>query len=223
MKAKNYIWLSVLLISLGCSNDDGAKLPSVEDRVNEAVEELRESLVAPANGWRLDYRPTSQTGTYLILLDFNVDGTVRLQSDVTSNNGEFRDQVIAYRIDSSQGIELIMETYSVFHYLFELQQASFGGEFEFIFEGEEGDNLNFKSKTDAGSDVTNLLFIPATPSDSDLISTASPMTLSQGHFQSENLSARSGFYTFCYIRFTKKKNQIFGNSRWCRYACSYWQ
>ncbi len=196
MKAKNYIWLSILLISLGCSNDDGAKLPSVEDRVNAAVEELRETLVEPANGWRLDYRPTSQTGTYLILLDFNTDGTVRLQSDVTANSGEFRDQVIAYRIDSSQGIELIMETYSVFHYLFELQQASFGGEFEFIFEGDEGDNLNFKSKTDAGSDVTSLLFVPATSADDDLISTVSAKTLSQGHFQSENLGGIGSFGIF---------------------------
>jgi hypothetical protein len=196
MKVRNYIWITALLIVSACSNDDGAKLPSVEDRVNAAVEDLRETLIEPTNGWRLDYRPTNQTGAFLILLDFNTDGTVRVQSDLTANNGEFRDQIVAYRIDSSQGIELIMETYGVFHYLFELQQASFGGEFEFLFKGEEGDNLNFISKTDGGTDVTNILFIPATSSDGQLISTVSPATLRQGRFQSEDLGGIGSFGIF---------------------------
>ncbi|SNS69111.1 protein of unknown function [Ekhidna lutea] len=194
---KHIVSLIFLVITIAsCVNDDKANLPSVEDRIDEAVGELRESLLAPADGWRLDYRPTNQTGAFLILLNFNDDGTVRVQSDVSANNGEFRDHVIAYRIDSSQGLELIMETYGVFHYLFELQRASFGGEFEFVFEGEEGENLIFSSKTDPSSDVTELLFVPASTSDASQISTEATSTLSKGHFQTENLGGIGNFGTF---------------------------
>lgn len=185
-----------MLILSGCVNDEGANLPSVEDRVSNAVQELRDKLTEPQNGWRLDYRPTGETGAFLILLNFNEDGTVRVQSDVTVNDGLFIDQVIAYRIDSSQGVELIMETYGVFHYLFELQQASFGGEFEFIFEGEENGNLIFASKTDPSNDVTELVFIPAQESDSDLISTEATVTLGEGRFQGEDLGGIGSFGNF---------------------------
>ncbi len=193
-KISGYILLTFCL--LGCVNDDGAKLPSVEDRIEEAVAELQAALLEPANGWRLDYRPTNETGTFLILLDFNNDGTVRVQSDVSANDGEFRDQVISYRIDSSQDIELIFETYGVFHYFFELQQASFGGEFEFVFEEEEGNSLIFSSKTDGPSDVTSLTFSPASSTDSDLISTEATSIVSQGHFQSEDLGGIGSFGIF---------------------------
>ncbi len=135
-------------LAISCSDDDGPKLPSVEERVEEAISTLRNDLTAPANGWRLEYRPTPESGVFLMILDFDAEGNVRIKSDVVDNNGEFLDQTITYRIDNALGLELILETYGVFHYLFEQDQASFGAEFEFLFDRKEGDNLVFESISD---------------------------------------------------------------------------
>ena len=171
----------MFIILAGCNKGEEPKLPSVEERVKEAVENLEDLLTEPANGWRLNYQPTFESGTFLILLDFRNDGTVRVQSDVSANDGEFRDQIIAYRIDSSQGLELILETYGVFHYIFELEQNSFGGEFEFVFVEESDDNLIFRSKSDQFNS-TILTFEPGSSTDSNLISTEALNILRQGIF-----------------------------------------
>jgi hypothetical protein len=124
---------SLLLIALlfftSCNNDV-ADISSVEERKAAATAELIDALTAPANGWRLNYRPNSFAGTFLVILDFNKDGTVRLQSDLTADDGVYLDQTITYRIDHDLATELIFETYGVFHYLFELNRNNFGGEFE---------------------------------------------------------------------------------------------
>lgn len=191
------LWLVVLIsIFVSCNVDSDPKLPSVEERTTDAIEDLIDELTSPSAGWKLNYKPTSSTGSFFILLNFSEDGTVRIQSDVTANDGEFRDQTISYRVDSSQGIELVLETYGVFHYLFELNRASFGGEFEFIFVEERASSLAFRSKSDVGSDITELIFEPAGPSDSDLISTDVLAILEEGIFQSADLGGTGTFATF---------------------------
>ena len=182
------IYVSIIAVFAGCGYDDSPKLPPVEERIEAATEELQELLLSPTFGWKLEYQPTSETGIFLILLEFNEDGTVRIQSDVPANDGEFRDHTVSYRIDNAQGIELIFETYAVFHYLFELQQATFGGEFEFIYVGEDAGNLVFVSKTDGASDVTQLEFEKATSVDSEDISSEAMGLLAKGIFQTENLA-----------------------------------
>lgn len=183
---------------LGCTTDDSPKLPSVEERVSEAIGDLRDALNDPINGWKISYRPTNATGAFLILMDFNDDGTVRIQSDVSANGGEFHDHVVSYRIDSSQGLELILETYGVFHYLFELERNSFGAEFEFIFVEEDGNDLVFRSKSDTGFDITTLVFEEAGASDASLITTDAVNLLRQGIFSVENLGNTGvmGFFNF---------------------------
>ncbi len=196
---KGFISLLILSLLFGCAVDDDPKLPSVEERVSEAKNNLLETLTGAANGWRLAYRPTNETGTFLILMDFNTDGTVRIQSDVAANNGEFRDHVVTYRVDIAQGTELIMETYGVFHYLFELEQNTFGAEFEFIFVGETGNTLGFVSKTDAGfslSDVSTIVFEPAAASDVNLITEDAVNFLRQGVFRRDNLGGTGGIGHF---------------------------
>ncbi len=194
---KRYFSFILLTISLfSCNNDNRLDIPSVEERVAQSTEALKEQLTDPDFGWRLDYKPTSNAGIFLILLDFDEDGTVRIQSDVPDENGIFLDQTISYRIDQELDTELVLETYAVFHYLFEQNQNTFGGEFEFIYEGEQGNDLNFSSKTDLSSDVTNLVFTPASASDSEVISTEATVTLSQGNFQTSNLGGIGNFGVF---------------------------
>ena len=194
--SKAILILSLCWLISACSQDDGPKLPSVEERVEEAIDDLNDKLTGASNGWKVSYAPTEGTGVFFILMDFNRDGTVRLQSDVTANDGEFRDQTISYRIDSSQGLELIFETFGVFHYLFELEQTTFGAEFEFIFVEEQSNNLLFRSKTDGGLEPTTLVFEQAGSSDDALISTEAPAILSLGIFRGDNLANVGGLGNF---------------------------
>lgn len=151
------VW-SLLLMS--CNDDNGSSVVPVEERTSAAIEELRDELTAPAGGWRLQYQPTPDAGIFLILLTFKEDGQVTIQSDVVDENGRFFEQTIPYRIDNSLGLELIFETFGVFHYLFELDQAGFGAEFEFIYQKKEGGNLLFQSKSDR-SNPTIITLEPA--------------------------------------------------------------
>lgn len=156
------------LVFLSCENGSNPKLPSVEDRVSEAKANLISELTAPANGWRLDYQPTPDGGIFFMLLKFTED-EVTIQSDVVDNDGEFFNHTIPYRIDNASSLELILETYGVFHYLFELDRANFGAEFEFLFRFKDGSNLVFDSKTDGGV-PTKLIFEPANAGDENMFS-----------------------------------------------------
>ena len=160
--------LSFLLIT-SCVVQEEPKLGPADDRAKEAIEELKDELTSAPAGWKLAYRPTSESGAYFMLLDFNEDGTVNIKSDLSANEGEFYDRTIYYRIDAALGLELVFETYGVFHYLFELQQASFGAEFEFLFLEQDGNNLIFQSLSDSGF-PTIIELERASPSDTDKLS-----------------------------------------------------
>lgn len=155
--------LLFVLFFASCKEENNDLLP-VEQRVTAAIEELRSELIAQPNGWRLDYQPTDESGTFLILMKFTPDGYVNIKSDVPDNSGEFFDHTINYRIDNALGLELILETYGVFHYLFELDQATFGAEFEFLYKKKEDQKLIFESISDF-SNPTVLTFIPAGAND----------------------------------------------------------
>lgn len=181
MLKKYAIFIAAIAGVIFSCTEDEKDLPSVEQRVSEAKTGLITALTAPENGWRLDYQPTAESGTFFILLKFNENGTVNIKSDVAEDDGSYFNQTIPYRIDNGLGLELILETYGVFHYLFEQDQASFGAEFEFQYSEKSGDNLVFKSISDIGTPTT-LTFKPASPADESLFS----------RDISENLSAFKG-------------------------------
>lgn len=155
-------------VMLSCSMDDPG-LPPAEVRASEAIGNLKADLTAPANGWRLEYQPTPDAGIFFMILEFKDDGTVNIFSDVADNDGEFFSQTIPYRIDVGLSLELIFETYGVFHFMFEKDRGSFGAEFEFRFVEKEGNNLIFTSKSDIAFPST-LVFEPAQTGDKNLFS-----------------------------------------------------
>ena len=162
------IYILSAAVFIGCTSDDSPKLPSYEERAGSAIATLRTDLTTPSDGWRLEYQPTPESGVFFMLLEFDND-QVRIQSDVVANDGFLFDQTIPYRIDNALGLELILETYCVFSYLFEQDQGTFGAEFEFIFKEKDGENLIFESKTDL-SNPTILEFQPANSGDESLFS-----------------------------------------------------
>src|SRR5690606_6989705 len=127
-----------------------------DERVAEAKAALKQDLTA--NPWKLKYKPEQGAGSFWMLLEFNDNDQVTIKSDLGSNEGKYYEQTISYRIDSSLGLELILETYSVFSFLFEQDQATFLAEYEFHYVNKTPDNaLVFRSKTDVGN-PTILLF-----------------------------------------------------------------
>ena len=162
------IYIAFVLALVGCTGDDSPSLPPFEERVSTAITNLRSDLMAPSLGWRLEYKPTPESGVFFMILEFG-EKEVRIQSDVVANDGFFYDQTIPYRLDNALGLELIMETYCVFSYLFEQNQATFGAEFEFVFQEKNGENLIFESKTDIVN-PTVLVFEPASSGDQDAFS-----------------------------------------------------
>ncbi len=161
MKRFWVVTMGLCVVLYSCGDDDN-DLPSFDERQTEAIEELIDELTEPVNGWRLDYQPTPDAGLFFILLDFDDNGQVTVRSDLADNDGQFFEQTIPYRVDNALGLELILETYAVFHYMFEQDRSTFGAEFEFIFQEQSGSNLVFESKSDI-SNRTQLVFIPAAP------------------------------------------------------------
>ena len=160
-------WIAI--IALTSCNDDNINLfdKSAAQRTAEAIAALKDDLVSPSDGWRVKYTPTEGVGSFNVLMQFNEDNTVILKTDLASNNGEFFEDTITYRIDSSLGLELIMESYCFFSFLFEQDQATFGAEYEFLYANKTPDGeLVFTSKTDV-IDPTILLFEEAEDNDED--------------------------------------------------------
>jgi Domain of unknown function (DUF4302) len=172
MKKWIYIFGIVIVILTSCKDDDVAIFDKTPDeRVSEAIATLKQDLTAPANGWKLKYRPESESGSFYVLLDFNEDNTVHIKSDLGNNDGQFFEQTVTYRIDSSLGLELIIETYTFFSFLFEQNNATFLAEYEFNFINKTPDEaLVFNSKTDPDT-PTVLLFEQASPDDVALLGT----------------------------------------------------
>lgn len=170
MKSGIYIVFISLLTLLSCKDDDIALFDKTADeRVVEAIAALKQKLVSPSSGWKMKYRPEAASGSFYVLLKFNDDNTVNIKTDLGSNDGEFFEQTVTYRIDSSLGLELIIESYSFFSHLFEQDQASFQAEYEFNYVNKTPDDaLVFTSKSDFDQ-PTILLFEEALPTDVDLL------------------------------------------------------
>jgi hypothetical protein len=169
MKTNRWYTLLIFLsiFSFSCENEKVGKLPPVEERSNAAITSLRNDLTGPSNGWKLEYQPTSGSGVFFILLDFAED-EVRIRTDLADNDGEFFDHIIPWRVDNAMGLELIFETYGIFHYLFEQDGARFGAEFEWAFMSKDGEKLIFRSISDFANDQTTIILEPAAANDDNL-------------------------------------------------------
>jgi hypothetical protein len=160
----------VMAVLISCKDNDVSVFDKTSDeRAAEAIAALKSDLVAPADGWKIKYRPESASGSFFLLLDFNDDNTVTIKSDLGANDGEFHEQTMTYRIDNSLGLELIIESYSFFSYLFEQDNATFEAEYEFRYVNKTPDNaLVFRSKTD-NSTPSLLVFEEAGANDDELL------------------------------------------------------
>lgn len=178
---KNYFFLFLALTALISCKDDDANVfdKRAEERTAEAIAALKNELVSPEHGWTLKYQPEPDAGSYYVILKFEEDNQVNIQTDLSVNGGEYYNQTISYNVRNSLGLELIFENYSFFSFLFEQEQAGFGAEFQFSFVNKTPDNaLVFNSISDRGS-PTRIVLAPATQNDVNFL----------GRDLSSNLSA----------------------------------
>lgn len=170
MKPIYYSVLALVFLISSCK-DETERLfnKTAEERTAEAIQNLKDELTAPANGWKMKYQPEDGSGSYWLMVHFKEDDKVVIESDLGANNGEFFMDTLTYRVDNSLGLELIFETYSFFSYLFEHDQATFLAEYEYIYVNKTSDgSLVFRSKTDPG-EPTVVIFEEASADDPALL------------------------------------------------------
>lgn len=170
MKKAIYTIGVLLSVLVGCKDDDIEVFDKTADeRAAEAMATLKQDLVSPPNGWLIKYKPQEGAGTYYVLLDFDESNKVVIKTDLGAEDGEYFEDTISYRVDNSMGLELVLENYSFFSFLFEQDQATFGAEYEFDYVNKTPDNdLVFRSKTDIGTpDI--ILFEEASADDQNLL------------------------------------------------------
>jgi hypothetical protein len=169
-KAYHFIWIALIALA-SCKEDDISLFDKPpEERVKEAIAALRADLIAPENGWRVKYQPERDSGYYYVLLKFKDQADqLIIEGDLPYNDGEFFRDTITYRIDSSLGLELIFENYSMFSFLFEQNDATFQAEYEFNYISKTPNGeLVFKSKTDP-TEVSTIVFEKAAANDINLL------------------------------------------------------
>lgn len=145
--------LLLLMLVFSCADNDVD--PIFNQSVNERSAALRaeylEILTAPDNGWVGYYTPNKDFGVYTMLMNFDKDGSVKINSDYNQGN---EDNSISYRIDKTLKIELVLETFAVFHKIFEINNNNNKGEFVFNIISATEDEVVLESKLDFGDDVT---------------------------------------------------------------------
>jgi hypothetical protein len=193
---------------LACDDDDIRVFEKTADeRAAEAIAALKADLVAPANGWRVKYTPVDGAGSFYVLMKFFEDNKVNIKTDLAADDKSYVNQTIGYRIDNSLGIELILENYSFFHYLYEQDQATFYAEYEFEFVNKTPDNaLVFVSKSDF-SNKTTILFEEASPSDGNLLGVAVDENL---QLLSNDFDVFSLFSSSIKVQFTNRDIVLYG-------------
>lgn len=160
---------AILLLVFIASCADNEVEPLFDQSINERTEALKSQynnvLTIPENGWIGYYSPNSSFGAYTMLMNFDEDGSLDIKSDYESGA---LDNVITYRIDKTLKVEIVLETFAVFHSIFEINNNDNDGEFVFNILSATAEEVVLESKLDFGDDITIFKLRPATAADLDL-------------------------------------------------------
>lgn len=176
MKLRNYCILILSVWLVACTDNSSEYIfdKSVNERFEEKKNDYTQILNAPEYGWVGNYSRNGEVGSNVLLLDFDQDGSVVMRSDY--RNGA-NDHTITYRIDKTLKVELVFESHSVLHQIYEINNNDSGGEFVFNITSADENEIVLTSKSDngyRGEHVTVLHLKKAVEADWDL----SPIYLS---------------------------------------------
>ena len=107
--------LALTVVYSSCKNEvDDVFDKSSALRMQEALKNYKEVLVAPTNGWLMAYYGNTDYGGYNMLVKFNEDNTVKVASEIY---GTGVTQTSHYKMEQSAGVVLSFDEYnSIFHY-----------------------------------------------------------------------------------------------------------
>lgn len=188
MKAIKYIFgIICLMTCLACSNNEVDDLfdQKPEQRIAEVEAKYKGILQEAPHGWKTYFSTSDKVGRWLILMNFDKDGKVTMKCDPIDyyyKGGVKMEDPITYRVDYSQNVELVFESFSQFSVWNELPvdvdgdgyvDKYAGPETQFIIEKYQDGKLYMKGKSNIGvgksdSEITTYVFEPAEESDWNL-------------------------------------------------------
>ena len=157
MKLRLYKYVAVLALLAGfcsCSNDvEEIFTESSANRIDAALVDVQDILIGPANGWLMEYYPSSALvfGGYNVLMQFTFDGHVTVASEAADPN---ETATSTYTLKQSAGAVLSFDTYnSIFHYFSDPDNAygygygyGYEGDFEFLIISATPEKIVLKGK-----------------------------------------------------------------------------
>lgn len=174
MKTIIYKLPIVMLLLIGflnsCTNDKTEYLfdGSVNSRFEKKKSETIDVLTKAENGWIGYYSPNDKVGGFVLLLKFDKNGNVTVKSDYNKGGN---DNTITYRIDKTLKVELVFESHSVLHQIYETNRNDVNGEYVFNILDVKDDKILLESTTDfgyGGSGITQLTLNKASKEQWDL-------------------------------------------------------
>lgn len=107
--------LAALLLATACSPEvDDLFDKSSSQRISEAINNTKDILTAPADGWVMHYYGSPMYGGYNVLCKFEKNDRVTVASEVAGKDSTFTSH---YKIEQSQGVILSFDEYNdIFHY-----------------------------------------------------------------------------------------------------------
>lgn len=164
------LFLGFLAFLVSCKNNETEYLfeKPITVRTADLAKKYTDILTKPEFGWVAHYSPNGKNGTNILLLKFDKEGNVVMQSDYQDGR---HNNTITYRIDKTMKMELVFETNSVLHAIYEVNNNNNNGEYVFNILDANDEQVHLESKTDngyGGDVVTQLRIKPATESDWDL-------------------------------------------------------
>ena len=145
-----YIWvIGVVTMIFSCTKDNDPAFSTTQaERIDSITDKYTNALIKGDGRWIAVY------DNKIIEMVFSKDGTVSFTSNV---NGGAEDRTVTYRVGSSQVPELVFQSHTVFHALYDANSSL---EYQFLFKDVTDNKITFESKTDV-SDKTKIVFYKA--------------------------------------------------------------
>ena len=149
---KKILYMLALGAVVGCQKSEPDLLfgKTASERMEDAKQELRQTLSAAPNGWKLTYFTVKGFfGGFTILMKFDPNGRVVMTSDIENT---FEPRESSYQIQEGQGPLLVFTTKNYIHDLADsssprdLMPSGYLGEFQFVYFGKEGNKLKFRTQ-----------------------------------------------------------------------------
>jgi len=143
-KQKIYTMVGILaLLLLGaCSLHEEENFfdDSSANRMSEALKNYKEILVAPENGWLMQYYPGNNQayGGYNMLVSFDENGSATVASEIA---GADKSATSLYTLKQSAGPVLTFDSYNNIMHLFSEPLNALGGDFEFTIMSATPDKV----------------------------------------------------------------------------------